>query len=179
MSTKISSASPFASLCALALAMGLSSAHAQLNDKKSLTAVMEADVKILDPSFSTVYITRTFGFMVYDTLFAQGQDGTVKPQLVESYEVSPDNLAYKFILRDGLKFHDGSKVTAEDVVASLQRWGQKDVLGKALTAATKSLTAADEKTVVLTLAKPYGPVLQTLGKPSSMVPFIMPARLAK
>ena len=179
MKFKLSSLSALGKVGATVVVLSASLAHAQLNDKKSLTAVLEADVKILDPSFSTVYITRTFGFMVYDTLFAQAQDGSIKPQMVESYEVSPDSMTYKFVLRDGLKFHDGSKVIAADVVASLQRWGQKDALGRALTAATKSLTASDEKTFVLTLAKPYGQVLQTLGKPSSMVPFIMPARLAK
>lgn len=166
-------------LSAVAALLGVTAVHAQLHDKKTLTAVLEADVRVLDPSFTTVYITRTFGFMVFDTLFSQAEDGSVKPQMLESFDVSPDKMVYKFVLRDGLKFHDGSKVTSADVVASLQRWGQKDALGKALTAATKSLVAADEKTIVLTLGKPYGQVLQTLGKPSAMVPFIMPARLAK
>ena len=178
MSKKMSLAQTF-QLSALAALLSVSAAHGQLNDKKTLTAVMEADVRVLDPSFSTVYITRTFGFMVFDTLLAQGEDGSIKPQMLESFDVSADKMNYKFVLRDGLKFHDGSKVTAADVVASLQRWGQRDVLGKGLLAATKSLMATDEKTVVLTLAKPDGQVLQTLGKPSALVPFIMPARLAK
>src|SRR6266481_5553600 len=77
-----------------------------------------------------------------------------------------------------LKVHDGQAVTAEDCVVSLQRWGQKDSLGKLLLAATGKLAASDKKTFTLDLKEPFGAVLDALGKPSSNVPFIMPARLA-
>lgn len=179
MSKKVSRLTTTLTLSAVAALLSMNAAHAQLNDKKQLTAVMEADVRVLDPSFTPVYITRTFGYMVFDTLFSQAEDGSVKPQMLEKYEVSQDRMNYKFILRDGLKFHDGAKVTAADVVASLERWGQRDALGKQMMAATKSLTATDEKTVVLQLDKPFGQVIAALGKPGSLVPFIMPARLAK
>jgi ABC-type transport system substrate-binding protein len=52
--------------------------------------------------------------------------------MVEHYEVSDDQLIYDFILRDGLLFHDGVSVTSEDVIASLKRWGNRDVLGRRL-----------------------------------------------
>lgn len=146
--------------------------------EKTLTAVLESDVRILDPSFTTIYITRTFGYMVYDTLFGMNEKGEIKPQMVDRYDVSRDNMRYTFTLRPGLKFHDGQPVTAKDVVASLQRWGQRDAMGKQLLAATESLTADNEKTFTLKLKSPFGPVLQTLGKSAAMVPFIMPARLA-
>ncbi|CAB3652365.1 Glutathione-binding protein gsiB precursor [Achromobacter denitrificans] len=167
------------SASAVLLAAALApAAHAAPADK-TLTAVLESDVRILDPSFTTIYITRTFGYMVYDTLFGMNAKGEIKPQMVDRYDVSPDSMRYTFTLRPGLKFHDGQPVTAEDVVASLQRWGQRDALGKQLLAASASLTADDDKTVTLKLKEPFGPVLQTLGKPAAMVPFIMPARLAK
>jgi peptide/nickel transport system substrate-binding protein len=146
---------------------------------KTLTAVLESDVRILDPSFTTIYITRTFGYMVYDTLFGMNAKGEIKPQMVDHYEVAPDHMRYTFTLRPGLKFHDDTPVTAADVVASLQRWGERDALGKQLIAAAESLTADDDKTFTLKLKTPFGPVIETLGKPAAMVPFIMPARLAR
>jgi len=144
----------------------------------TLRVIPHADLKVIDPIWTTAYITRNFGYMIYDTLFATDANLQIKPQMVEKYTVSPDQMRYRFTLRDGLKFHDGQPVTAEDCVVSLQRWGKKDPLGKLLMAATGKLQAVDRKTFVLELAEPFGLVLDALGKPSSNVPFIMPARLA-
>ncbi|MGH7263294.1 MAG: ABC transporter substrate-binding protein [Candidatus Rokuibacteriota bacterium] len=137
-----------------------------------------ADLKILDPIWTTSTITRNHGYLVYDTLFATDASFQVRPQMVDRYRVSNDGLKYSFTLRDGLRFHDGQPVTAEDCVVSLQRWGKKDVLGRLMSAATGKLQAVDRKTFVLELSEPFGMVLEALGKPSSSVPFIMPARLA-
>lgn len=143
-----------------------------------LTAVMQADVRIMDPHTSTVYITRNFALMVYDTLFAMDSQGNIRPQMVESYTVSDDRMTWNFTLREGLRFHDGTPVTSEDVVASLRRWGPGDGLGRHLMAATETLEAVDARNFRLVLKRPFGLVLDALGKPSSLVPAIMPARLA-
>jgi peptide/nickel transport system substrate-binding protein len=82
-------------------------------------------------------------------------------------------------LRDGLKWHDGTPVTAEDCVASLKRWGRYDNIGQKLMDFTASIEAADAKTIVLKLKEPYGLVLESIGKPSVYVPFMMPKRLAE
>src|SRR5690606_37019768 len=92
---------------------------------------------------------------------------------------SGDKLTYTFTLRDGLKFHDGQPVTTADVIASLQRWGKADGMGQKLFDFIKELKAVDDKTFQLILKEPYGLVLDSLGKPSSNVPFIMPKRLAE
>jgi peptide/nickel transport system substrate-binding protein len=144
----------------------------------TLKFIPHADLKVLDPVWTTAYITRNHGYMVYDVLFALDEKLQVQPQMVDTWEVSPDGMHYTFRLRQGLKFHDGSPVTAEDAVASLRRWGQRDVLGKQLMRATAHLEAVDDKTLRLDLKEPFGLVLDTLAKPSSHVPFIMPARLA-
>src|SRR5262245_59902436 len=89
---------------------------------KAMTVVLESEVTILDPHVSTATITRTFGLHVFDMLFAMNEKGEIKPQMVESYDSSPDKLAWSFVLRDGMKWHDGNAVTAEDCVASLRRW---------------------------------------------------------
>jgi peptide/nickel transport system substrate-binding protein len=137
-----------------------------------------ADLKVLDPIWTTAYVTRDHAYLIYDTLFASDASLQVKPQMVDRYTVSKDGMKYSFTLRDGLKFHDGQPVTAEDCAVSLRRWGKKDSLGKLLMAATGKLEAVDAKTLALELTAPFGPVLDALGKPSSNVPFIMPARIA-
>src|SRR6202795_1459572 len=111
-------------LTAAALAVFAGDAMAQ--GQKTITAVMQADVKIFDPIVNTADITSRFALMVYDTLFSLDENLVPQPQMVGKYEVSADGLTYSFTLRDGLKFHDGTPVTAEDVVASLKRWWVKD-----------------------------------------------------
>jgi peptide/nickel transport system substrate-binding protein len=106
---------------------------------KAMTVVLESEVTILDPHVITATITRTFGLHVFDMLFAMNEKGEIKPQMVEGYDSSPDKLTWTFTLRDGLKWHDGSPVTAEDCVASLKRWSVRDPLGKMLMADTDQL----------------------------------------
>ena len=144
----------------------------------TLRFVPIGDLKILDPIWTTAYITRDHGYMVYDTLFANDANLQPKPQMVDKYTASRDKMKWTFTLRDGLRFHDGQPVTAEDCVASLMRWGKRDALGRMLMAATARLAATDKKTFALDLKSPFGIVLEALAKPSSNVPFIMPARLA-
>src|SRR4029079_3965190 len=92
---------------------------------------------------------------------------------------SDDKLTYTFTLRDGLKWHDGAPVTAEDCVALLKRWARGDGMGQKLMDFTASLDATDARTITLKLKEPYGLVLESLGKPSSLVPFMLPKRLAE
>ena len=145
---------------------------------KTLTAVMHSDLRVIDPGITTAYITRDHGYMVYDTLLAMDSNFKIQPQMAE-FKVSDDKLTYTFTLRDGLKWHDGAPVTAEDCVASLQRWGKIDGMGQKLMSFTAGIEATDAKTVTLKLKEPYGLVLESIGKPSSIVPFMMPKRLAE
>jgi peptide/nickel transport system substrate-binding protein len=146
---------------------------------QNLTAVLEAEIVTLDPHFTPAYITRTFGYMVYDTLFAMDGQGRVQPQMVQEWTRSPDGLVWNFTLREGLLWHDGTPVTAADCVASLRRWGSRSALGSRLMAATASLEARDARSFTLTLKEPFGLVLDTLGTTSSPVPFMLPERLAR
>jgi peptide/nickel transport system substrate-binding protein len=154
---------------------GIRPAHAATD---VLRIIPHADLKNVDPIWTTAYITRNHGYMVYDTLFSMDESLTPQPQMVDSWTTSDDKITWTFVLRDGLKWHDGEPVTAEDCVASLSRWGQRDGMGQKLMDATESIAAADEKTIVLTLKEPYGLVLESIGKISSNVPFMMPKRLA-
>ncbi len=147
--------------------------------QKTLRAVMHSDLKILDPIWTTAYIVRNHGYMIYDTLFAQNEKGEIKPQMVDSYDVSPNGLLYTFRLRDGLFWHDGPPVTAEDCIASIRRWAAKDATGQKMMSFVASIDAVDAKTFTISLKSPTGLVLIGLGKPSSNVPFMMPKRVAE
>ncbi len=148
-----------------------------LSQAKTIRAVMHSDLRALDPIVSSAYITRDHGYMVYDTLVAMDSSFTIRPQMAD-WKVSDDRLTYTFTLRDGLKWHDGTPVTAEDCVASLKRWAAVDGMGQKLMDFTASLEATDARTITLKLKEPYGLVLESLGKPSTLVPFMMPKRLA-
>jgi peptide/nickel transport system substrate-binding protein len=152
-------------------------AHAQKRGG-TLRFVAQADLKILDPVWTTAYITRNHAYLVYDTLFGTDERLQIRPQMVDKHSVSKDGMKYSFTLRDGLKWHDGQPVVAEDCVESLKRWMKKDRFGRLLAAHGPRLAAADRKAFTLELGERFGPVLEALGKPSSNVPFMMPARLA-
>src|SRR5713101_2831162 len=151
--------------------------HAQKR-VQTMRFVAQADLKVLDPIWTTGYITRNHGYLVYDTLFGTDEQQRIKPQMVDQFTVSPDGMKYTFTLRNGLKWHDGLTVRSEDCVESLKRWGKKDRFGQLLMAHTGKIVPVDQKTFTLELAEPFGPVLDALGKPSNNVPFMMPARIA-
>src|SRR5437016_8338801 len=156
------------------LALPCGAASAQV----TLKAVMHSDVKIVDPIWTTADITRNHGYMVYDTLFAMDEKGEIKPQMVDRYDVSADKLTYTFTLRDGLLWHDGAPVTAEDCVASIKRWSAKDSLGQKVISFVETMTAQNANTFTIKLKEPTGLLIFALGKPSSNVPFMMPKRVA-
>ncbi len=170
----------FRRLAATALAFAAFALPVRAEDTGSvLRFIPSADLAIIDPYFSGVYITRNYGYMVYDTLFALDHEYHPHPQMVESWTSSDDGLIWEFKLRDKLAFHDGQKVRAADVVASLKRWGQRnDAYGQALLAAASSIEALDDTRFRITLKQSF-PVIDALGTLTSPTPFIMPERLAK
>ncbi|MBB4349396.1 ABC transporter substrate-binding protein [Aliirhizobium cellulosilyticum] len=158
---------------ALLSAMSVSTASAS-----TLKVVAHADPKILDPIWSTNYISRNHGYMIYDTLFATDEKGEIHPQMAEGYKVSDDRLTYTITLRDGLTWHDGPAVTTADVIPSIKRWASVDRAGRALLGFVKDIVPVDEKTFQIILNAPFGHVIEVLGKGDANVPFIMPARVA-
>ena len=164
---------------AVALAAGVAGLTGGVGAQaQTIKAVMHSDVKILDPIWTTAYIQRNFGYMVWDTLFAFDEKFEVKPQMVDKWTVSDDKLTWTFTLRDGLEWSNGTPVTSEDCIASIKRWAARDSMGQKLIASVKSLEAVDAKTFKMNMKEPYGLVLQSLGKPSSNVPFMMPKKTA-
>ncbi len=163
----------------LAAPVSLISRASAAPGRKALTAVMHSDLRIIDPGFTPAIITRDHGYMVYDTLLGLDSGFKVRPQMAD-WTVSDDRLTYTFTLRDGLRWHDGTAVTAQDCVASLKRWGKSnDGMAQKLKEFTASIEAAGDRAIVLKLKEPYGLVLETIAKPSSFVAFMMPRRLAE
>ncbi len=168
---------PVALLAAAASVVGLLGSTGA--GAETIRAVMNSDLKILDPIWTTAYVQRGFGYLVWDTLFALDEKLQVQPQMVDKWEVSPDKLTWTFTLRDGLVWSDGTPVTSEDCIQSIKRWGARDSMGQKMLASVVGFEAADARTFKMKMKEPYGLVLESLGKPSSNVPFMMPKRVAE
>ena len=149
-----------------------------LAQDKVLRIVPHSNLAILDPIWTTAYMSRNHGYMIYDTLFGTDEKNQVKPQMVEEWSASPDNRLWTFKLRKGLEFHDGKPVTSEDVVASISRWGKRDAMGSALMTFVDRMDTPAPDTFRIFLREACGFLLEALGKPSSNVLFIMPKRVA-
>ncbi len=146
-----------------------------------LKFIPQSDLAVLDPIWTTAYVTRNHAFMVWDTLY--GQSGPTngfkaQPQMVDGHVVDNDGKTWTLTLRDGLLFHTGEKVLARDCVASIKRWAVRDAFGQALMQRVDSLTAKDDKTIVFTMKKPFALLPDALGHSFSNMCAMMPERVA-
>jgi peptide/nickel transport system substrate-binding protein len=145
-----------------------SSAQAQ----STLKIVAQADLKIVDPIITTADVTASHAYNIYDVLFAEGDKFDPKPQMAESWSKSADGLTWSFKLRSGLKFHDGSPVTAKDVVPSLKRWGVKIIGAQIMFSRIADIVATGNDTFEIRFKEAFGPVLEVLSN-SGNAAFIM------
>lgn len=150
----------------------------QAQANRVLKIIPHANLTVMDPIWTTAYITRNHGFAVWDTLYGLDADYTPQPQMVEGHTVENDGKLWTFTLREGLRFHNGEPVRAQDCIASLERWGKRDAMGTRLAALTEEMTALDDKRFTIRLSRPFGLMLDALAKPTSNAPFIMPASIA-
>lgn len=144
-----------------------------------LRFIPQADVTVLDPVWSSVYVTRNHGYLVFDTLYGQDSHFRVRPQMVAGHTTEQDGRLWRLTLRDGLRFHDNTPVLARDCVASILRWSKRDAFGQTLMLMTDELSAPDDRTIQFRLKQPFPLLPEALGKIGiNMLP-IMPERLAK
>ena len=111
----------------------------------------------LDPHKTVAAGTREVMFNVFEGLMKPTSDGDLTPAIAEKYTVSEDRLTYTFTLREGVKFHNGDTVTAEDVIDSIQRCAdatETGVLQVEAFSAIQSMEAPDDRTVVITISEP-------------------------
>ncbi|MHB0706562.1 ABC transporter substrate-binding protein [Roseomonas mucosa] len=159
-----------------ALAQGGSSGATRA---RTLRFVPQAALTVLDPVFLSATISTTHGFCVFDTLYATDTKLRPHPQMAEGHETSEDGKRWTIRLREGLRFHDGEPVRARDCIASLERWASRDQFGQILRQSVAEWTAPDDRTLSIRLHRPFPALLYALAKPASVVPFIMPERIAK
>src|SRR5438094_3766152 len=133
------------------------------DDKKILRFIAQSDLRVLDPIWTTAYITRNHGYMVFDTLFAIDAEFAPHPQMVGEHAISADKLTYNFKLRDGLGFHDGSPVRGADCVASIKRWMARDGLGQSLVKVVDEMKADGDKGFTIKVKEPFSLLLDGLG----------------
>ena len=149
--------------------------------KRLLKFIPQSDLAVLDPVWTTAYVTRNHGYMVFDTLYGQTgkKDGfKATPQMLAGHTIEDAGKTWKLTLRDGLVFHDGQKVLARDCVASIKRWSARDAFGQALMARTDDVSAPDDKTILFRLKQPFPLLPDALGHAASNMCAIMPERLA-
>ena len=159
-------------------------AKEQTGVKKGGTLIwaLEAPVKAIDPVWTTATVTWRSSQMVYDSLQRLDTKYQYQNNGFTSWEQSSDGLTWTFKLRDGMKFHDGSKVTATDVQQSAFRWADRITAGIQMfkrsvegNFSEKSLSVVDATTFTLNLKEPY----PALSMGFSEAPFIVKASVAK
>ena len=119
----------------------------------------------LDPHKTVKAGTREVMFNVFEGLVKPTPDGDLTPAVAESYTVSKDRLTYTFTLREGVKFHNGDTVTAEDVVYSINRCAaatETGIVQVEAFSAIQNMEALDERTVAITIAEPSNEFLSYL-----------------
>ena len=126
----------------------------------TLVAAIGAEPDQLDPHVTSSYNSFQVLENVLDTLVEPDENLEMVPALAESWEVSEDGLVYTFDLRDGVTWHDGTPLTADDVVYSFGRWSTNN--GWRFAPETE-VTAPDADTVVFTLPAPAPNLLSNLG----------------
>ena len=144
-----------------------------------LRFVPQANLTSLDPIWTTAYITRNHGLMIFDTLYGMGSDFQPQPQMAEGHVFSGDRRECTITLRSGLRFHDGEPVRAQDCVVSLQRWMRRSPMGQKLATVLDELAALDDRRLRFKLKRPFPLLINALGSVNAPIPFIMPERLAR
>ncbi len=137
--------------------------------QNTLRVVPQADLRVLDPHMTAATVTRIYGAMIYDQLYAFDEDMIPHPQMVAAMTASADKTTYDFTLRDGLVFHNGQPVTAKDIVASIPRAAKQDPMMQLMVKRMSAIEALDDKHFRLTFSRPYALVEASLAGSGAMM----------
>ena len=138
----------------------------------TLKYIPQAKLSVFDTTINQSSISHQHAYMVWDTLFGADKDQAPKPQMIESYTLSADGLVYTMKLRAGMKFHDGTPVTAKDAVASIKRWAPKDTNGAIMLKQGMTLAVVDDRTFTLTLKEAWGSTIDSMAKMSAKALYV-------
>ena len=120
-----------------------------------------ANADFSNESTDPINLESVWGFAMYDSLLTFDPQGNVVGNLAENYNLTADGLTWTFKIRQGVKFHNGDPLTADDVVFSLQRFGSKDSTNPwspYILKNSESITATDSSTVVYKAQRPEWPL---------------------
>ncbi len=165
-------AAPFAAGTLAAPALG------QNLDARTLRVIQGYSLSSIDPVWTTASASNDLAYLVYDQLFGMDADFNMQLQMAESWSSEDDARTHIITLRDGLKFHDGEPVRANDCVASINRWASKDSTGQALGQLIDKMDVMDDKTFRIRLTQPFAWLAHAIGKPNSSQCAIMTERFA-
>ena len=144
---------------------------------KTLIFVPQTNLTSLDPVWTTATPTRNFALMVYEGLYGRDQDFNPRPWMVQGHVIEDDGKRWVMTLRDGMTWHDGTKVLARDCVASLQRWLKRDSTAPIILDRVEAIEARDDRTLVWRLRRPFPLLAHFLSKVQPQ-PVMMPERIA-
>lgn len=141
--------------------------------------IPHANLSTIDPFWSSAFIVRNYGYLVYDQLYGLDNDFKVQPQMVAGHTVENDGLLWKFTLRPNLRFHDNEPVRGTDVVASIRRWARRDAFGQRLLTQIVEMRAPSDTTFEIQLNKPFPKMIDAFAKITTPCLFVMPERVAR
>ncbi len=143
-------------LTTLTIALSGCSSDKTGDDSSTLTVGIPQDIDSLDPHYATGAGTKEVLFNVFEGLVKPDKDGNLNPAVASEYTVSDDNKVYTFTLRDGIKFHDGKAVTAEDIQYSIDRNRGADGSEPLISAFSniESVNIVDDSHVEIVLTEP-------------------------
>lgn len=153
-------------------------AIAQPAAARTLRYVPHANLPNIDPFTNTAFVARDHAFLVYDQLYGMDENFQPQPQMVQGHVVENNGLLWRFTLREGLKFHDGSPVRGRDCIASIKRWGRRDAFGQELMARVADMTEESDRVFSIRLNRPFAKMIEAFSKVTTSCLFIMPERLA-
>jgi len=154
-------------------------AIAQPNSARTLRFVPQANLSLLDPIFTTAQPTVNHGWAIYDLLFGIDGKFRARPQMAEGYTLSEDGRTYLITLREGLRFHNGEPVRAQDCALSLRRWAARETIGQTMWQYVDECRAVDDRTLKIVLRQPVPIFIDAIARGGASVAFIMPEHVAR
>jgi peptide/nickel transport system substrate-binding protein len=139
--------------------------------KKELKVAYNAQPPTLDPLVTTAVATRDVSRHIFESLLTLNGNFEIEPMLAEKYVVSEDGKKITFTLRKGISYHNGEEMTADDVVASMNRWKEETSLGKAYFEKAE-FKKVDDNTVVLNLEERLFTALHMLADPGQVAAIV-------
>lgn len=155
------------SICILSLVVLFSLFSCSLDKTTSsdneVTVGVTQEISVLDPHYAVAAGDQEIQFNIFEGLLKFDHEGNLNPCLATSYDISSDGLEYIFTIREGVSFHDGSRLTLEDVIFSLSRVSGNLPSGEpALVSELDSISSIDaisDNQIKITLEEPNSEIL--------------------